>query len=94
MEPKTFCQSCSMPIDDAALHGTEKDGSPSEQYCKFCYQQGEFVQPDMSLDEMKVFVRKVMEERHMPGNIIDMAVASLPVLKRWRDNVIHTPELY
>lgn len=87
MEPKTFCQSCSMPIDDTALRGTEKDGSLSSDYCTYCYQRGQFIQPNMSLEEMKIFVRKIMEERKIPGNIIDMAVGSLPMLKRWRGNV-------
>ena len=67
MEYKTFCQSCSMPIDDAALRGSEKDGSVSNEYCKYCYQQGEFLEPNMSLNEMKVLVRTKMAERNIPG---------------------------
>ena len=38
----TFCQSCGMPIDDPALRGTERGGTPSEHYCKYCYQEGAF----------------------------------------------------
>ena len=30
----TFCQSCGMPIDDPALRGTERGGTPSEHYCQ------------------------------------------------------------
>ena len=38
----TFCQSCGMPIDAPALRGTERGGTPSEHYCKYCYQEGAF----------------------------------------------------
>ena len=85
---KNFCQSCCMPIDDTALQGTEKDGSPSREYCKYCYEHGKFINADISLDEMKVLVRSKMEEQKIPENIINMAVASLPTLKRWRQTVL------
>jgi hypothetical protein len=32
--------------------GSEKDGSKSEKYCKFCYKHGEFTGPDMTMEEM------------------------------------------
>lgn len=84
MEPKTICQSCGMPIDDLNLLGTEADGSKSTEYCKYCYQQGYFVQPDMDLDDMRLLVKKVMNQKQMPTFIIEQAVSTLPELKRWR----------
>lgn len=32
--------------------GTESDGSPVSEYCKFCYQGGAFTAPDQTLDGM------------------------------------------
>jgi radical SAM superfamily enzyme len=84
MENKKFCQSCSMPIDDPALKGTEKDGIRSNEYCTYCYQNGSFVNPGMTLNEMKVLVKEQMEKRKIDSHIINMAVGSLPNLKRWR----------
>jgi hypothetical protein len=84
MEPKTFCQSCGMPIDYFSLRGTEVDGSRSEEYCTYCYQHGHFIQPNVTLDEMKSFVKKIMEEKNIAPFIIEQAVSSLPDLKRWR----------
>jgi len=83
MENKNFCQSCSMPIAQPGLRGTEKDGSKSNEYCTYCYQNGEFINPNMTLEEMKTLVKTQMEIRKMDGGIIDMAVSSLPHLKRW-----------
>ncbi len=48
----TICQSCSMPMSSANLFGTEKDGSPSKEYCVHCYQQGSFTKPHATLEEL------------------------------------------
>ena len=81
MENKTFCQSCSMPLDKPELLGTEKDGSKSHEYCTYCYQNGAFINPNMTLPEMKTLVKEQMK---IDTGIIDMSVNSLPNLKRWR----------
>ena len=43
-----------MPLENAAVEnlGTEADGSPASEYCQFCYQDGAFVKPDQTVDEM------------------------------------------
>ena len=51
MPAEYYCQCCSMPMPDEALHGTEADGSPSEHYCKWCYQEGDFTAKDVDMDE-------------------------------------------
>ncbi len=38
-----ICQSCGMPIISNDQLGTNKDGSISEDYCKYCYKDGEFI---------------------------------------------------
>ena len=38
-----FCQSCGMPMSkDPQGGGTNADGSKNENYCSYCYQNGEF----------------------------------------------------
>ena len=54
MEEKKFCQSCMMPLNAPEDFGTEKDGSPSADYCKFCYVNGEFT-GDMTMEQMIEF---------------------------------------
>ena len=36
-----FCQCCGMPLDDNSF-GREKNGSINEEYCKWCYADGDF----------------------------------------------------
>ena len=83
MQNRNFCQSCSMPLDKPEMMGTEKDGSKSKEYCVYCYKNGAFVNPDMTLDQMKSLVKSQMEKRKIDKGVISMAVSSLPGLKRW-----------
>lgn len=84
MEPKNFCQSCAMPIDAPGLAGTEADGSASQDYCKYCYQSGQFTDPNIGLEEMKTKIRGIMEAQYMSNDTVNRTLALLPQLKRWR----------
>ena len=37
-----ICQCCGMPLNEDELIGREPDGSYNEDYCKWCYADGEF----------------------------------------------------
>jgi len=87
METTKFCQSCSMPLDNVEMRGTEKDGSKSDEYCKYCYSNGAFINPKMTLDEMKAIVKTQMKKMHSPQDIIQKALNVLPELKRWKRQV-------
>jgi hypothetical protein len=84
MKDKNFCQSCSMPLNDPELQGTEMDGSKSKDYCKYCYQNGAFTQPGISLQEMISSMISRMEKDKIPEDIIETAVSRLSNLKRWK----------
>ena len=83
METKKFCQSCSMPLDTPELMGTEKDGTKSNEYCKYCYQNGAFTDSSITMAGMKTLVKEKMEERHIDNNIIELSMNTIPHLKRW-----------
>lgn len=83
MEAYTFCQSCGMPIDQPELMGTEKDGSKSTIYCKFCYRNGEFADPDITLEAMKTHVREELNKVHAPAPAIREAIGKVKNLSRW-----------
>ena len=41
--PQTlFCQCCGMPLSDDTMISHETDGSFNEEYCKWCYADGNF----------------------------------------------------
>ena len=84
MKEAKVCQSCSMPLDGKDLWGTEKDGSKNEEYCKFCYKDGAFTNPGITLDEMKAHMLNIMEKQKLPADILEAAISRLPDLKRWR----------
>ena len=84
MEPRNFCQSCTMPIDNIADRGTEIDGSKSNTYCKYCYQDGHFVNPEMTFEEMKDVVATQMRKMNIPEPVVQQSLNMLPHLKRWQ----------
>ena len=49
MEGK-ICQSCAMPLTSDDMFGTNADGSVNEDYCKWCYDKGAFLE-DCTMDE-------------------------------------------
>ena len=46
-----YCQCCSMPISEEEMRGTEADGSRSADFCKYCYDHGDFTAKGMTMDE-------------------------------------------
>jgi hypothetical protein len=88
MNPNLICQSCTMPIDNMADRGTEKGGSKSSEYCKYCYQEGKLIEPDMTLAEMKEMVAIQMKKMNLPETIIQHSLTALPGLKRWQKETV------
>ncbi len=87
METRDFCQCCGMPLDDPKDRGTEADGSPSRDYCRYCYQGGAFTAPDAAVEDMIAFNLKFNAENGHPFGPQEQAEqmlrAWLPTLKRW-----------
>ena len=99
-----FCQSCGMPLTEDVL-GTNADGSRNEDYCMYCYRDGQFLQ-DCTMDEMiehcAQFVGAVNENLENPitkEEYIGQMKTYFPQLKRWRkeltisDKTIENPAL-
>ena len=87
MKPETFCQSCSMPMDGSDLWGTEADGSKNPEYCKYCYSNGAFTHPGITLEEMKKHMMQIMDGQNIPADIVEAAIKRLPLLERWKNEV-------
>jgi len=82
-----FCQSCAMPMEKAEMFGTNADGTRSEEYCAYCFQDGKFAQPDISMQEMIDFCVTIMGQQGiMPEDQArDLLTKSIPTLKRWQE---------
>ena len=72
-----------MPMETVKDRGTEKDGSPSAEYCWHCYQNGAFTNPFMTIHDMESHIRQVMERQHEDERVIHYVLGTLPGLKRW-----------
>ena len=79
------CQSCGMPLSkDEKGGGTEADRSKSIKYCSYCYEQGNFTKPDISMEEMKTLVKGKMKEMGFPRFIAGFFTKRIPKLERWK----------
>ena len=80
-----FCQSCSMPMDDEKLLGTEKDRSVSRDYCIYCYENGELKQPSIDMEQMIEICVPHMKAHGMDeSEVRKLLNQQLPQLKRWK----------
>lgn len=84
---ESICQSCAMPLSQDPLGGgTEANGATSTEYCSFCYMNGAFFEPQMTLDGMIAKLEPIMAHMHMAPEIVEATKATLPHLKRWRSH--------
>lgn len=81
------CQSCAMPLNEG-LYGTNKDGIPNFEYCQFCFRNGEFVDPDITQEQMIVSTTSFMVKGLKMPEVKAHEISSLliPRLKRWSKN--------
>ena len=78
---KLICQCCGMPLDDSTL-SRETDGAFNEEYCKWCYTDGEFVYT--SLAELTEFLVGHMANENWPAEQVRAYCAQqLPKLNHW-----------
>ena len=84
------CQSCGMPMKrDAKGGGTNADGSKSNMYCSRCYADGKFLQPDLTVDDMKQLVKGKLKEFGIPGILTGVFTRNIPKLVRWKNHAHH-----
>lgn len=79
---KLICQCCGMTLDDSST-SKETDGTFNEEYCKWCYHDGEFVYT--SLEELTDFlVEHLSNEKWPPEKARVFFEAQLPKLNYWQ----------
>lgn len=80
------CQSCGMPLHSEEQLGTDKGNGKVQDYCIYCYEDGAFKQPDMTMEEMiEACVPFVVENGMEEQAARAMLKNYLPTLKRWAD---------
>ncbi|MDR0311088.1 MAG: zinc ribbon domain-containing protein [Acidobacteriota bacterium] len=82
-----FCESCGMPMGETAdMYGTEANGSKSADYCKYCYDNGAFTNPNSTLEEMIESVTAIMVKDYgfSLEDAKEQCNGGIPNLKRWK----------
>jgi len=79
-----FCQSCAMPLEKPDDFGSNADGSRNDDYCRYCFQEGKFTEPDLNAKQMIENIERIMKGMKIPGEIIEQTKAIIPSLKRWK----------
>ena len=77
-----ICQCCGMPLEDAMI-SREKDGSPNDSYCKWCYADGEYMYSDMD-DLIDVCVKNMSNGEHSDDEVRAYLKEMLPKLDYWK----------
>lgn len=79
-----ICQSCGMPIKNNELLGTNKNGTKNNDYCKYCYNAGEFID-NVSMEEYIEMCSKYGAQANMTNKQMKKFCTELfPTLKRWK----------
>lgn len=81
---KLTCQVCGMPLEDDSLISREPDNNFNEEYCKWCYNDGEFTYK--SLDELLDFLSSHMSnDNFTPEQAREYFAKQLPELNYWKN---------
>lgn len=77
------CQCCGMPLEDDTLISRDRDGTPNEQYCKWCYADGTYTYSDMD-DLIDVCVKHMVNENFTEEQARAYMQELLPKLDYWK----------
>jgi hypothetical protein len=84
-QEQPICQSCAMPLSqDPKGGGTERDGSLSKSYCSYCYENGAFRDPGITLPDFIAKLKSIMGDLNMPPELARWTISTLPGLERWK----------
>ena len=77
-----ICQCCGMPLEDATT-SKEPNGDFNEEYCKWCYADGEYMYHNMD-DLIEVCVKNMVSERISSEQARAYMKDMLPKLDYWK----------
>lgn len=72
-----------MPLHGPENFGTNADGARNKEYCHYCFQDGKFTEPDITMEQMIDKCVGIMQQLNMPEAQIEQTKNFIPTLKRW-----------
>lgn len=79
-----ICQSCSMPMNDKSVFGTNQDGSKNSDYCIYCYKNGEFIDKVSMQEYIEMNIPFAAQAGMTPEQMRHHCETVFPTLKRWK----------
>ena len=77
-----------MPLKkDPKGGGKNADGSKNVMYCSYCYIEGKFTKPDITVIQMQEFVKAKLKEMKFPGFVAGFFAKGIPKLERWKSKL-------
>lgn len=78
-----ICQCCGMPLEDDEIISRDADGTPNEDYCKWCYADGTYTYSNMD-DLIDVCVGHMVNENFSEEQARAYMKQILPKLDYWK----------
>lgn len=84
--PGPTCQSCGRTMKSQAIFGTESTLALNTEYCRYCYERGQFTEPEITKQQMIEKVADIMVfKTKIPHSVaLKRASSLIPMLKRWK----------
>lgn len=82
-EKKLICQCCGMKLDDPIM-SREQDGIINEDYCQWCYKDGDFTYKNKE-DLIEFCVSHLSSEKWSKESVREYMTTLLPTLKHWKE---------
>jgi len=84
-ERNKFCQSCTYPLHKADELGTNSDGTWNTDFCIYCYKDGEWVDPNLTIQGVINYTVPYMTSPSMTAEEARKNLEEwVPKLKRWK----------
>lgn len=80
------CQSCGKIFDSITVYGVELNGDKNYHFCKNCYSNGVFLEPNLTLDEYKNQVVSELKTQNLKEKEIKEILKTIEGLDRWKRN--------
>ena len=79
------CQSCGLPWNkDPKGGGSNADGSKSSMYCSYCFNDGSFLNPNLTAGDMQAYATKKLQQYGIPAMLANLLTKGIPDLERWK----------
>ena len=82
-DKKLVCQCCGMELDDSIM-SREKDGTINQDYCQWCYTDGNFTYSKKE-DLIDFCVEHLSSENWSKESVREYMTSLLPTLKHWKE---------